>query len=1388
MRIESPQWIDVGQPASAAEAEALQSIKAMLPDGALVWAWSNLSFIAVNGRLAEVDLVLLNRFGLTLIELKGWHGRITGDQRTWRVGDDPRHNPLFATNLKAKWLKGLLEYVQSGTRKVHIPYVKAITVLHGRDSVVALDSVAATDTYGLDGYNVRNVPLLSEFLARVPTDIRDAVDAKRARELVRVIGEAGFSAPPRTRKVGHYDVDRLQPVEQGTTWSDVIAEHPLLVGQRKRIRLYDVPLRSSTEHRQQILRSAQREYYLTSGLKHPGVVAPEDFFDDPQSGPALVFANDQQAMRLDRWLAEEQGALNVDQRVEVIRQLAEILKYAHGRGVTHRALTPHQVFVTATLGVPLRVSVRDWQTGRQEPGLETSTSSPSPTFMEGTRNITQAADTATWVYLAPEINAPVEPDAVALDIYGLGAVGYLILTDLPPANNIAELEQRLRESDGLDPLVALDGIPDGLRRLITRATHPDARMDRTPDVEAFLADLDEAAKELRDDAPVNSQIDPLESELSDMLGDRFMVEERLGSGSTGLALLVTDDVDRSNQSTVLKVAHDATKEPRLTAEYDTLARLDHPRINRALEPPLHLAGRLTLHLEDAGRPTLGSRIRQEGRLTLDQLERFGADLLEAAAYLDSQGVLHRDIKPDNLGVRPDPSDRRPRLVLFDFSLSAEPLEHTKAGTPPYLDPFLGAARRPRYDRAAERFAISVTLFDMATGTKPLWGSGDADPATIPDEVTVVADMFEPTVATAMMSFFTKALARDASQRHGDLSELAQAWLAVFTATDLPITQTPDQEPIGLIEDVTPTTPLDEAGLSARAISALGRLNLTTVGELLATSPFTINSIRGMGDKTRREIQRAIRTWRRAMPAHVSEPIDVTRIDADIIRSIDAVAQALLPATTTRNHAQVHTAQIMLGLVDEVDQPWPTLSQIAAVIGVTPARVSQILDRLRKPWHIVIDRQELDKELSAIMAAFGGVGEVTEVARALLATRGSAAIEPARTRQALGVIRTIIESDTARGGDSKFQARRLGERIVIALEPLDPDAPVADDTIDWVRQLADAADRLAAQRPIPGRAAALDVLTSIPAPEGRVPLTDDRLLQISTHASGTAALGSRGEVYTRGLEAEEAIRLTLAGISASSVTLTPQSLQERVTSRFPAAQPVPPRPQLDAVLLDIDPSLTWTGTQYGSTEQSRSLLSTQHGVTVFGNRIIGPAFDQVDARLTASLNTNGYLTLAVDPRRLDQATRVLTTRYPVQVVNISEVLLTAARNLAQEKGIDWSFLLNVDAANPTSPDRSSLNAFISDALDTALPSILARPEPMLLVDAAPLGRYQQHRWLVDLANLTTNRPAARWLLVPHRDSTASPTLDDNVPVPTGADGFLVVSTEFLDRIEHQESAS
>ena len=181
-----------------------------------------------------------------------------------------------------------------------------------------------------------------------------------------------------------------------------------------------------------------------------------------------------------------------------------------------------------------------------------------------------------------------------------------------------------------------------------------------------------------------------------------------------------------------------------------------------------------------------------------------------------------------------------------------------AGTVPYLDPFLGPPRRPRYDAAAERFAAAVTLYEMATGTLPRWGD-DANPAAIEDEVTLDPSLFDPSVADRLVAFFAKALARDASDRFDTVEEMAEAWRQIFVA----IPPDPGRHAAGGGRAHRWPRRWRRPTLTARARSALERLGVHTVGELLDYEPSALTRARGVPDATRKEILAA---GARAAPA------------------------------------------------------------------------------------------------------------------------------------------------------------------------------------------------------------------------------------------------------------------------------------------------------------------------------------------------------------------------------------------------------------------------------------------------------------------------------------------------------------------------------------------
>ena len=189
----------------------------------------------------------------------------------------------------------------------------------------------------------------------------------------------------------------------------------------------------------------------------------------------------------------------------------------------------------------------------------------------------------------------------------------------------------------------------------------------------------------------------------------------------------------------------------------------------------------------AGDATLADRLRDEGRLHLELLERFGEDLLATIDWLEQKGIPHRDIKPENLGTAK--IGKQLHLVLFDFSLARTPAKNILAGTRNYLDPFLQTRNPPRWDTHAERFAAAVTLHQMAAGSLPRWGDGRSEPAVLDREATIDADAFEPAIREGMTAFFRKALRRDYRARFDNAEEMLRAWRQLFLAAARPETDT-----------------------------------------------------------------------------------------------------------------------------------------------------------------------------------------------------------------------------------------------------------------------------------------------------------------------------------------------------------------------------------------------------------------------------------------------------------------------------------------------------------------------------------------------------------------------------------------------------------------------
>lgn len=1395
MTMSADRWKEISPSAFPWEREALDFLRAGLPDHEPYRAWVLFEFVADDGSVNEVDALILTPKGFFLVEIKSRPGVVTGDAGTWTWTDDGRKreedNPLLLANRKAKRLKSLLERQSEWKRTDgRLPFLAPLVFLSAPGVTVRLAENARTGVGIRDeGAPQSTMPPgpdrpegILHALKTVAPEQRPGWERRRidrvvAKGIARALDQLGIRPSRRMRRVGDHEIGRL--LLEGPGYQDFEATHVALKdrGARWRVRIYTVDRNGPRDWAATVGRAARREYEILHGIQHPGILRPLNYTES-EHGPALIFEAPPNAVRLDHFLVRHGPQLGVDARLAILRSLADALRYAHERRLYHRALSPASVLVTEPNVQRPRVQVFNWQTALRELATASGSSVPSPT---GTSHLEQLIEPIASVYMAPEALSAPDVAGEAVDVFSLGAVAYTVFAGRPPADNVVDLQTKLREGRGLRLPDAVDGACRSLKELVQFATNPDvgARLDG---VQEFIDRLNEVEEELT--APAEGFVkNPLDAAVGDTLQTGDRVTKVLGTGSTAVVLVVEKD----GHERILKISRGPEQDGRIRDEATVLDKLRHPHIVQC-QGLIQVGDRPALVLGLAGEKTLRRRLREDGQLSVDLLERFGDDLLDAVRYLERFGVPHRDIKPDNLGVARMGRETELHVILFDFSLSKAPATEIRAGTSGYLEPFLGERKPPRWDVHAERYAVAVTLYEMAAGVLPKWGDGQSDPGSLTCEVTVEADRFDAEVREPLTTFFRKALSRDFEKRFHNAEEMLAAWRQVFRAGERKPTEDtqvhPDLDPH--LDAATAETLLVAIPFSTRAQNALNRANAVTVQDLLNIPPFQLSNLRGVGSKTRRELLHAMAKLRTRLGAGAPAPPKEAEPEAV---TVDELARGLLTSRTrNRDTTEARALRLFLGL-DQKAQLWPAQTQVAEAIGVTRARVGQVITQSRlSHWSKWPALTRLREDMNALLDRLGGVATVEDLAQALVAARGCSEEPPRDLVLAAGVVRAATEVE---GGlkEPRWGERRIRGRVFLLAE--EPDAQALGD---YVERLGATADRLAEVDPLPSPVAVEKALREIGTPAGFPPLPQDRLVRVAATASRKSAASSRLELYPRGMPAARALNLARGAVLGAK-DLSDEELRDRVRSRYPEAQPLPERPALDELLREANLDLSWDPTLRDGKGGYRFKTVDTTGVSSASTRVrtyptildrpIEPTPEVVEARLfeerlARAARDGGYLVLRVGPNAYRAARRQILRRFPaVREVNGEELLLRHMRDAAKSAGAAWDVVLRADATADGTPDRRNLTILVGRALPAIEADLLGTPGTVLLTNPGLLARYDR----LDLLRKIADRVGARgtggaaltglWVLIPQTGQVEMPMLDGKaIPVVTKAEWAAV----------------
>lgn len=1383
------------------EREALEWLRAQLPDRDPWNVWTNFEFIDDEGKISEVDALVLSSVGLFLVEIKSRPGSLDGDAHTWTWTTDGRDttydNPLLLTNRKAKRLASLLRRQPAIVKaKIRLPFVEPAVFLSSTTLRNRLQGTAKTATFqrGQPGA-LNDEGIVGALTHGISNTTARAVDGQQARAIARGLAEAGIRPSNKHRQVGDYKLIKL--IAEGEGFQDWQSQHVSIESVQRRVRIYTVANASSPEARATRVRQARREFEVLEGISHPGILKVNDY-KETEMGPALVFDHDPKAQRLDHLLRDRGTQLTVTQRLQLVRDIAETLKYAHSRRLYHRALGPQSIMIhAAEAGGTLAPRLMNWQTAARE-GADPNTMHRTT----GTRHVEDYVEDPGLVYLAPETTRADTTHGPSLDVFSLGAIAYHVFSGQAPAGSVLDLSEKLRQGQGLRLSDVMDGCGMRLQELIQYATSPDV-MARYDTVQDFLDDLVKVEDELTAPDP-ETTVDPSIAGHGDRLEGGFTVLARIGRGSSSDVLLVRED--GSQEELILKVACDLAHNERLIAEGEVLAGLRHPNIVEHRRT-LKVGGRTALLMRSAGPKSLAKKINEDGRLSLDLLQRFGEELIEVVNYLEDHGVAHRDLKPENIGIA-EASSRKLQLVVFDFSLCRTPAENITAGTHPYLDPFLSLRRPPRWDLYAERFALAVTLYEMAVGKPPLWGDGQTSPAMLDVEASIASDVFDPVTREGFTAFFSKALRRDFKARFDNAEDMLRAWRAIFvTRQTVHPPQAEGFEATALT--ATPTTTMAELGYTLEAQDVLERMGVHNARELLAVDRIRFRYLRGVGDKIRKEIRLTAKELARLRPdlihgrstLHDSDDEDSS---AGAV-SINELAAQLLPRRPAGDDrpeeaALTHYLGLDSGLDDSLKPAgqWPTLGESAAAAGVERSTLTTAIIKARERWLKNPAFTEVRLQLDKLVSTQGQVMTANEAALALLALRGCAVQDDVeRLQLANAVLRAALEAESHLD-QPRFECFDHQPSPLIATNPA---------WADYARQLGNIADTCALAEPLLPPARALEALEAVKplgtylgagqSQETTMPaMAGTRLLRLATSASRKAALSSRQEIYSHGMPALQALRQSLGALVGAPMLRTSE-LQDRVRGRYPEATPLPGRPELDRLLEEVGAPLQWNPAaaegagaylcaSLGSNPTAGTTTLYSRQATYLGHSANGaPALTATDAiiaeaqgieeRLQRAIRSGGLLVLTVEPRQARHAEAELLRRFgperevsaknpALQRLSFDSLLLKALRVEATAARVDWNLVLRADAAESGSRDWANLQRLVQRTVATLKPHLLNSEAPLMLANVGLLARYELMSLVTEM-EAAAGRPGhtpSLWLLLPSHQQ-GLPVID-GVPVP------------------------
>jgi serine/threonine protein kinase len=726
-----------------------------------------------GAQVFEYDIIVVAPHAVYVVEAKAWYGTVTALNRNeWRLSSGHiARNPHLVNDQKARVLASLLKkrsYADRMGSSMREPWVQGCFVAGNDETVLEpleQDFSRTLTPSALVEYLQTFSQLSCKFFPS-PNAYVHLVD-----EIAEAIYGALEESGERELVFGNYAV--FETHDQSDDSATYLARHSQLHdGRVYRVRTWFVSTyRFSGPERSDKALTLRRSADALSRIRgHANVVSVVDFGELDGNFYEVTEWSDRGTLAT---LISQGGATRLDtgRKLDVLLGIARGLQAAQAAGVFHRDLNPESILLDPD-GTP---RIADFDRA----------------FLDDASHTVFAATDAPGAnaYRPPELRRVEDAEVFdSSDVYSLGVIAFELFTGFY-RQNIKEggqwRPQRLSECVSIPEAIAadLDALVAQMLELdpAARPTRPGEVSER---LEALLARLSPNSSlpvsnlsERVEPTPQQNETKPVPVDLTiarklrgiyevgEEIAGSNRVTALIGEGSTSRVYEVTNAYTGEVSALKLYDPDAPVERAALAREFDLLREVTHPNVVKVYwsaqvsvspeaEPLPYLL------MERLEGPTLAARLAQ-GAVDAEQVMGWAECLLGALAAIHDEGLLHRDVKPDNIVLAPRGA------VLTDFGAATrEPTGSTLDGTVRYTPPDLADAG---WAADADLFALGCVLYEALAGCRPWPGAPTSATTPVRLEAQKVPGL---DVRTARV--ITRAIAPHRAQRFTDARAMARA--------------------------------------------------------------------------------------------------------------------------------------------------------------------------------------------------------------------------------------------------------------------------------------------------------------------------------------------------------------------------------------------------------------------------------------------------------------------------------------------------------------------------------------------------------------------------------------------------------------------------------------